>query len=96
MYSSMLQGERKYNREMREIPINDYVFIDHTFKVSFNIGYHRSDGKWVTLYNSVFIVLNKVSQVVAWQLTSSTSMDEVSSMLLEFKCRLPTHYCICG
>ena len=36
----------------------------------------------------MFIVLNEVGQVVAWQLTSSTSIDEVSSMLLELKCRI--------
>ena len=36
----------------------------------------------------MFIVLNEVGQVVTWQLTSSTSIDEVSSMLLELKCQI--------
>ena len=74
-----------YDREMSQMPIDNYISIDHTFKVSSNIGYKRSDGKWVTLYNSVFIVLNEFGQVVAWQLTSSTSIDEVSFMLSELK-----------
>ena len=83
-----MEKRKYYNREMSEIPINNYVSIDHTFKVSSNIGYHRSDGKRVTLYNSMFIVLNEVGPVVARQLTSSTSVDEVSSLLLELKCRI--------
>lgn len=77
-----------YNYEMSQIPIDNYISVDHTFKVSSNIGYKRSDGKWVTLYNSVFIVLNEIGQVVAWQLTSSTSIDEVAFMLSELKSRI--------
>lgn len=41
----------------------------------------RSDGKWVTLYKSVFIALNEHGQVVAWQFTKTTSLDEVKQQL---------------
>ena len=38
-------------------------------------------GKWVTLYKSVFIALNEHGQVVKWQFTKTTSLDEVKSQL---------------
>lgn len=82
--------ERKnfYNSEMDSIPISSYLSIDHTFKIASNIGYRRSDGKWVTLYNSLFIVLNELGQVVMWQFTNSTSFDEVTPMLTYLKTRI--------
>lgn len=44
--------------------------------------------KWITLYDSVFIVLNDVGQVVSWQFTSSTSFDEIKALLSDLKTRL--------
>ena len=41
----------------------------YTFKVTANLGYLRADGKWITQYNSLFIVLNSMGQVIAWQFT---------------------------
>ena len=38
----------------------------------------RSDGK---LYNSVFIALNEVGQVVSWQFTRTTSLDKVKPQM---------------
>lgn len=57
------------------------MFLDHTFKLASNIGFVRSDGKWITLYNSVFIAMNEHGQVVSWQFTKTTSLDEVVMQL---------------
>ena len=48
----------------------------------------RPDGKWVTLYKSLFIVMNELGQVLAWQFTSSTSIDEVKDLLKNLQSRL--------
>lgn len=65
------QNECTYLSSMESIKIRKYICIDHTFKVASNIGYLRSDGKWVTLYESIFIVLNEEGVVVAWQFTKT-------------------------
>ena len=70
-----------YFREMASLSTFNFVSIDHTFKVSANLGYLRPDGKWISLYNSLFIVLNNIGQVIAWQLTQSTSVDETKDLL---------------
>ena len=53
-----------------------------------NIGYRRLDGKWITLYNSIFIVLNDVGQIVMWQFTKTTGFDEVTPMLTTLVMRI--------
>ncbi len=50
-----------------------WLSVDHTFKVSANIGYFRSDHKWITQYNSLFIIMNELGQVLSWQFTKSES-----------------------
>lgn len=39
-------------------------------------------------YSSAFFVINELGQVICWQLTKSTSIDEVSSLLKKMKDRL--------
>ena len=63
-----------YASSMSSIFAKDVITFDHTFKVAANIGYLRSDGKWTTQYNSVFIVMNKEGQVITWQFTKTSSM----------------------
>ena len=48
----------------------------------------RSDGKWVALYETIFIVLNEEGVVVSWQFTKSTSLEEVKPLLLALKERI--------
>ena len=72
---------------MDSIPVTQTLSLDHTFKVSSNIGYCRPDNKWVTLYSSVFMCMNGVGQVVGWQFTSTTSIDEVHALLTRIKNR---------
>ena len=62
----------------RELLTVEYLSFDHTFKVTANLGYLRPDGKWVPLYNSLF---NNAGQVIAWQLTQSTAIDETGDLL---------------
>ena len=52
----------------------------------------RSDGKWIRLYNSVFIALNEHGQVILWQFTRTTSLDEVKEQLQNIHTRM-THSC---
>lgn len=66
---------------MSLLPIKEFISLDHTLKVASNVWFVRSDGKWVTLYKSVFIALNEHGQVVAWQFTKTTSLDEVKQQL---------------
>ena len=71
------KNERMYCVDMASKKVGKCIRLDHTFKVASNIGYLRSDKKWITQYGSIFIVLNELGQVVTWQLTNSTSFDEV-------------------
>ena len=83
-----LSHRNAYDLYMSEIPVTSTISLDHKFKVLPNIGYCRADGKWVTLYNPVFLCMNEIGQVLGWQLTSSTSMDEVQPLLEHIKSRM--------
>ena len=76
-----IRNGQKYNHAMSQIHAESSVSFDHTFKVAANIGYLESDGKWVAQYDSNFFVMNQCGQVMAWQFTKSTSMDEVKKLL---------------
>lgn len=75
------KNEDFYTEQMINLNVGSCISLDHTFKIVSNIGYLRSDGKWVTLYSSILIVLNKIGQVVGWQFTKTNSMDEVKLLL---------------
>ena len=62
-----------YFSQLSSLSTSTYISIDHTFKVTANIGYVIADGRWITQYNSLFIVLNNIGQVIAWQFTRTTS-----------------------
>jgi len=66
---------------MANIPIGESISFDHTFKIASNIGYIREDKRWITEYDSVFLVLNGKGQVLTWQLTKGTSFAEVTVLL---------------
>lgn len=73
-------NQGRYNHVMSQITAQDIITFDHTFKVAANIGYLRSDGKWVTQYNSVMIVMNEAGLVTGWQFTKTTSLNEVTQL----------------
>lgn len=70
------------------LKVKSCLRLDHTFKVVSNIGYLRSDGRWITQYGCILMVLNEDGQVLAWQLTNSTSLSEVLPLLHELKERI--------
>ena len=80
--------ELSYLSHMGNTKIKKCIRLDHTFKVASNIGYLRSDGRWVTMYESTFIVLNEEGIVVAWQFTKTTSLEEVKPLLLSLRHRI--------
>ncbi len=80
--------EHTYSILMQQITADRFISLDHTFKIASNIGFQRADNKWVTQYQSVLFVMNEIGQVIAWQLTRSTSLDEVKSLLSNLAARL--------
>ena len=83
--SHFLLNENVYLQEMAKVPVTPFVSFDHTFRVAANIGYLRKDGKWVPQYDSMFIVMNEVGEIVTWQLTKGTSFGEVNQLLEDLK-----------
>ena len=79
--SKIRSQEHLYLNDIASVKTCSTISFDHTFKVAANIGYHREDGVWVSQYNSLFLVMNGNGQVVTWQLRSSTSLDQVQSVL---------------
>ncbi len=75
------EKEEQFVDDMRRVESNGWISVDHTFQVASNIGYLRSDHKWITQYNSVFIVMNEMGQVMSWQFTTSQSTNEVRKLL---------------
>ena len=57
---------------------------DHTFKVAANIGFVR-DGKWVKMFDSLFLVLNEVGAVMMWILCKGTKFAKVEAPLIRLK-----------
>ena len=63
--------------------------MDHTFKVSKNIGIVRQiDQKWTQQYSSLFIVLNEQGLVVTWSFTSTEKFEEISQLLISLRDRM--------
>ena len=86
--ANFLQNRKAYNHHMSQLKVEKFISLDHTFKVASNIGFERSDGKWITLYNSVFIAMNEHGLVVTWQFTKTTSLDEVRTQLQQLCSRM--------
>lgn len=80
--------EHTYNVQMQTMTAVNFISLDHTFKIASNIGFQRTDKKWVTQYNSVLFIMNDIGQVISWQLTQTTSLDEVELLLNNLARRL--------
>ena len=63
---------------MANMPIGNSFSFDHTFKIASNIGYTREDKTWISEYDSAFLVLNDMGQLLTWQ---GTSFAEVTVLL---------------
>ena len=82
-----LEQEQLYLKEMASLPITTSISFDHTFKVASNIGYFREDGKWISEYDALFIVLNENGHVLTWQFTKGTSFAYIQQLLENLKHR---------
>lgn len=60
---------------------------DHIFKVSANIGFWCR-GKWIQLYDSLFVVMNEIGVVMSWRINKGTSFQGVEDLLHNLKTRL--------
>ena len=66
-----------------------WIFCDHTFKSAANIGFVReSDGKWIKLLKSVFIVIGEGGHILHWKFKRGESFEEVRDIFIQLKERL--------
>lgn len=72
-----------YINKMTTLCCQNSISLEHTFKVAANLGYQRSDGKWVTQYKALFLILNEDGQVLSWQFTKTKSFDEVKILIVQ-------------
>lgn len=80
--------EDHYTKHMTTISCRGSISLDHTFKVASNIGYLRADGRWVTQYSALFIVLNENGKVMTWQFTKTKSYEEIQPLLRQLLRRI--------
>ena len=79
--TEFLKHEQLYLKDMTSKPVGGSISFDHTFKVATNIGYLREDGRWISEYDGLFIVLNEQGKVLSWQLTKGTAFAHVKTLL---------------
>ena len=65
-----------------------YLSLDHTFRIATNIGFMREDKKWISMYDSLFMVFNEEGKIMTWQLTNSTVFKNVEGLLMSLQHRL--------
>ena len=85
------EKEHLYHKRMCQMRAPS-LSADHTFKVSANIGFW-CEGKWIQLYDSLFIVMNEIGIVLAWKLCKGTAFDKVEDLLTSLKDRLASKGC---
>lgn len=73
--------------EMSSLTTTDFISVDHTFKVTSNIGYKMFNGHWINQFFSASVILNGLGQVLTCQFTSSTSLNEVQPIPEAHYCR---------
>ena len=83
--------EYLYARRMCQMTAES-LSADHTFKVSANVGLWLR-GKWVKLYDSLFIVMNEIGMVLSWQFCKGTSFAAVEGQLRSLRQRLNNLQC---
>ena len=79
--ANFLTNEHCYKTYIQSLNTGTALSFDHTYKVAANIGFLRSDNKWVTQYDSVFLGMNEIGQIVSWKFTKGNSFSEVKPML---------------
>jgi hypothetical protein len=69
--------ENSFNIALQNVESGEWISANHTFKVAANIGYERSDRRWTSIYDSVFIILNSKGHIMKWKFTKGASFDEI-------------------
>ena len=82
-------------QHMSDTTAASWISADHTFKVAANIGCYLPDGSWANQFDSLFIVLNELGQVLTYKLTKGTAMNKVEDILKNLKCRLEQQGTMC-
>ena len=72
-----------------------WMSADHTFKVAANIGCMLPNGSWSTQFDSLYIVMNEIGQVLAYKLTKGTAISKVQDILNNLKRRLDQQKASC-
>ena len=67
------EKEHLYHRRMCQMSASS-LSADDTFKVSFNIGFW-CEGKWIKLYDSLFIVMNEIGVVFILETVQGNSFS---------------------
>lgn len=83
-----LENEDYYSSQLCRTTSQEWISLDHTFKLASNIGYWRNDGKWIHVYDSACFVLNEHGQVLTWKFTKGTSFAQIQSQLDQLQDRL--------
>ena len=86
--TSLMITSSFFTQYFSESTSQSWISADHTFKNAANIGCNVPDGSWITQFDSLFIVLNEIGQVLTYKLTKGTSLDKVTDILTNLKCRL--------
>jgi hypothetical protein len=76
-----MEHKQYYFHEMYRLVTSDFISLDHTFKVAANLGYVRPDGRWISQYEAALIIMNNKGQIISWQLTKTTSLEETLPVL---------------
>ncbi len=85
--SKFLENEAHYRHNIHSTDTGHALSFDHTFKIAANIGYVRTDKKWIPQYDSAFFVFNSRGNILSWQFTKGTSFNQVEPLLLSIKKR---------
>ena len=85
------EKEHLYHSRMCQMSASS-LSADHTFKVSSNIGFW-CEGKWIKLYDSLFIVMNEIGVVLSWKQCKGTAFHKVEDLLISLKDRLHAQGC---
>ena len=78
--------EVQYSQRMCQMTAVN-LSADHTFKIAANIGIMR-DGKWIKMFDSLFLILSEVGVVMSWALCKGTKFVAVEASFRLLKARL--------
>lgn len=73
----------------------EWMSADHTFKVAANIGCMLPNGSWSTQFDSLYIVMNEIGQVLTYKLTKGTAISKVEDILKNLKHRFDKQKASC-